>query len=77
MQNLELTDEEVAALTQELHDIVETDGYPFWRPTLDAVPVGTGQRVSFAPAIVALGWGGLRWRAVQIKPPRWDTARSR
>ena len=58
MQNLELTDEEVAALTQELHDIVETDSYPFWRPTLDAVPVGTGQRVSFAPAIVALGLVG-------------------
>jgi len=27
--NLELTDEETAALTQELHDIVENDRYPF------------------------------------------------
>jgi hypothetical protein len=29
MQNLELTDEEAAALTQELHEIVENDRYPF------------------------------------------------
>jgi hypothetical protein len=27
--HLELTDEETAALTQELHDIVESDKYPF------------------------------------------------
>lgn len=27
--NLDLTDEETAALTQELHDIVERDRYPF------------------------------------------------
>jgi hypothetical protein len=27
--HLELTDEETAALTQELHDIVENDRYPF------------------------------------------------
>jgi hypothetical protein len=27
--NLELSDEEAAALTQELHDIVENDRYPF------------------------------------------------
>jgi len=27
--NLDLTDEETAALTQELHDIVESDRYPF------------------------------------------------
>jgi hypothetical protein len=27
--NLELSDEETAALTKELHDIVETDRYPF------------------------------------------------
>jgi hypothetical protein len=27
--NLDLTDEETAALTQELHDIVENDAYPF------------------------------------------------
>jgi hypothetical protein len=29
MQHLDLTDEEAAALTQELHDIVENDRYPF------------------------------------------------
>jgi hypothetical protein len=28
--NLDLSDEEAAALTQELHDIVENDRYPFW-----------------------------------------------
>jgi hypothetical protein len=27
--HLDLTDEEAAALTQELHDIVESDHYPF------------------------------------------------
>jgi hypothetical protein len=27
--NLDLTDEETAALTQELHEIVENDRYPF------------------------------------------------
>jgi hypothetical protein len=27
--NLDLSDEETAALTQELHDIVENDRYPF------------------------------------------------
>jgi hypothetical protein len=27
--NLDLTDEEAAALTRELHDIIETDRYPF------------------------------------------------
>jgi hypothetical protein len=27
--NLDLTDDEAAALTQELHDIVESDRYPF------------------------------------------------
>jgi hypothetical protein len=27
--NLDLTDEEIAVLTQELHDIVENDRYPF------------------------------------------------
>jgi hypothetical protein len=27
--NLDLTDEESAALTQELHDIIESDKYPF------------------------------------------------
>jgi hypothetical protein len=27
--NLDLTDEEAAALTLELHDIVESDRYPF------------------------------------------------
>jgi hypothetical protein len=27
--NLELSDEETAALTQELHEIVESDRYPF------------------------------------------------
>jgi hypothetical protein len=27
--HLDLTDEEAAALTQELHDIVENDRYPF------------------------------------------------
>ena len=27
--NLDLTDEEAAALTHELHDIVENDRYPF------------------------------------------------
>jgi hypothetical protein len=27
--NLELTDDEAAALTQELHKIVENDRYPF------------------------------------------------
>jgi len=29
MPHLDLTDEEAAALTQELHDIVENDRYPF------------------------------------------------
>jgi hypothetical protein len=29
MQHLELSDEETAALTQELHDIDESDPYPF------------------------------------------------
>jgi hypothetical protein len=29
MQHLDLTDDEAAALTQELHDIVESDRYPF------------------------------------------------
>jgi hypothetical protein len=29
MKNLELSDEETAALTQELHDIVENDRYLF------------------------------------------------
>jgi len=29
MQHLDLTDDEAAALTQELHDIVENDRYPF------------------------------------------------
>jgi hypothetical protein len=28
-QHLDLTDEETAALTQELHEIVESDRYPF------------------------------------------------
>jgi hypothetical protein len=27
--NLDLIDEEVTALTQELHDIIENDHYPF------------------------------------------------
>jgi hypothetical protein len=27
--NLDLTDEEAAALTRELHDIIESDRYPF------------------------------------------------
>jgi hypothetical protein len=29
VMNLDLTDEETAALTKELHDIVENDRYPF------------------------------------------------
>jgi hypothetical protein len=29
MQHFDLTDDEAAALTQELHDIVENDRYPF------------------------------------------------
>ena len=29
MQHLDLSDDEAAALTQELHDIVENDRYPF------------------------------------------------
>ena len=29
MQYLDLTDDEAAALTQELHEIVENDRYPF------------------------------------------------
>jgi hypothetical protein len=29
MQHVDLTDDEAAALTQELHDIVENDRYPF------------------------------------------------
>jgi hypothetical protein len=29
VMNLDLSDEEAAALTQELHKIVENDGYPF------------------------------------------------
>jgi hypothetical protein len=29
MQHLDLTDDEAAALTQELHGIVENDRYPF------------------------------------------------
>jgi hypothetical protein len=29
MQHLDLTDDEAAALTQELHNIVENDRYPF------------------------------------------------
>jgi hypothetical protein len=29
MAHLDLTDDEAAALTQELHDIVENDRYPF------------------------------------------------
>jgi hypothetical protein len=29
MQHLDLSDEEAAALIQELHDIVESDRYPF------------------------------------------------
>ena len=29
MMHLDLTDDEAAALTQELHDIVENDRYPF------------------------------------------------
>jgi hypothetical protein len=29
MQHLDLTDDEAAALTQELHDIVENHRYPF------------------------------------------------
>jgi hypothetical protein len=29
MPHLDLTDEETAALTQELHEIVENDRYPF------------------------------------------------
>jgi hypothetical protein len=29
MPHLDLTDDEAAALTQELHDIVENDRYPF------------------------------------------------
>jgi hypothetical protein len=29
MQHLDLADDEAAALTQELHDIVENDRYPF------------------------------------------------
>jgi hypothetical protein len=29
MQHLDLTDDEAAALTRELHDIVENDRYPF------------------------------------------------
>ena len=29
MQHLDLTDDEAAALTQELHDIAENDRYPF------------------------------------------------
>jgi hypothetical protein len=31
MKYLDLTDDEAAALTQELHDIVESDRYPFSR----------------------------------------------
>jgi hypothetical protein len=29
MENLDLSDDEAAALTKELHDIVENDRYPF------------------------------------------------
>ena len=29
MQHLDLSDDEAAALTQKLHDIVENDRYPF------------------------------------------------
>jgi hypothetical protein len=29
MKNLELTDEQAAELTNELHDLVESDRYPF------------------------------------------------
>jgi hypothetical protein len=42
--NLELSDEETAALTQELHDIVENDPYPFSprSRTLRAILAQTG-----------------------------------
>jgi hypothetical protein len=35
--NLELSDEKAAALTKELHDIVENDRYPFSHRTLGGI----------------------------------------
>jgi len=39
MQHLDLTDDEAAALTQELHEIVENDRYPF-SPPASRTPLG-------------------------------------
>jgi hypothetical protein len=38
MQHLDLSDDEATALTQELHDIVENDRYPF-SPRIQALRV--------------------------------------
>jgi hypothetical protein len=46
--HLDLTDDEAAALTQELHDIVENDRYPFSPRvrTLRAIPPPSSRRRS-------------------------------
>jgi hypothetical protein len=68
MQHLDLTDEESSALAQELHDIVETDRYPFSADPHAAddprqAPAGTGARAAAAPKAYA--------------PPRATVARRR
>ena len=56
MQHLDLTDDEAAALIQELHDIVENDRYPYsprirtLRAILNKVRPGAGARALAAAA---------------------------
>jgi hypothetical protein len=68
--HLDLTDEETAALTHELHDIVESDKYPFSRRirTLKAIlakldpPAPRPAAWPLLPASVSPSHGPERWR---------------
>jgi hypothetical protein len=55
-QHLDLSDDEAAALTQELHEIVENDRYPFSPRTLRAIlaKLQTGAGAQTLPAAEGL-----------------------
>jgi hypothetical protein len=84
--HLDLTDEETAALTQELHDIVESNRYPFSPRihTLNAILAEAQAGASPRPLAAAEGlcaaaseeaaWLGVRHPTREVRPVGWPTS---
>jgi hypothetical protein len=58
---MHLDDEETAALTQELHDILENDRYPF-SPRIRTLKAILAKLDPLLPASVSPSHGPERWR---------------